>query len=86
MAPDEDRELRAHLDKYLAAQQIEPAKSPFGEGVLFARKKDNTLRLCIDYRALNRITVQDKYPLPRIDEMLDEMIGSSWFSKLDIQQ
>ena len=83
MAPDEDRELRAQLDKYLAAQQIEPAKSPFGAGVLFARKKDNTLRLCIDYRALNRITVQDKYPLPRIDEMLEEMICSSWFSKLD---
>ena len=86
MSPDEDRELRAQLEKYRAAGQIEPANSPFGAGVLFARKKDNTLRLCIDYRALNKITVKDRYPVPRIDEMLDEMVHATWFSKLDLQQ
>ena len=86
MSPDEDRELRAQLEKYRAAGQIEPANSHFGAGVLFARKKDNTLRLCIDYRALNKTTVKDRYTLPRIDEMLDEMVESTWFSKLDLQQ
>ena len=86
MAPDEEKELKSQLDKYLAAGQIERARSPFGAGVLFARKKDGTLRLCIDYRALNKITKMDKYPLPRIDEMLDEMRGAHIFSKLDLQQ
>ena len=86
MAPAEDAELKKQLDAYLAAGQIEPAQSPFGAGVLFARKKDGSLRLCIDYRALNAITVKDKYPLPRIDEILDNMQGCTVFSKLDLHQ
>ena len=71
MAPEEERELRVQLNKYLASGQIEPARSPFGAGVLFARKKDGTLRLCIDYMALKKLSQEDKYPLPRIDELLD---------------
>ena len=86
MAPAEDLELKKQLDAYKKAEQIEPATSPFGAGVLFARKKDGSMRLCIDYRGLNNITVKDKYPLPRIDEMLDNMRGSRCFTKLDIQQ
>ena len=86
MAPAEDLELKKQLDAYLKADQIEPAKSPFGAGVLFARKKDGAMRLCIDYRGLNAITVKDRYPLSRIDEMLDNMRRASFFTKLDLQQ
>ena len=71
---------------YLQAGQIEPARSHFGAGVLFARKKDGILRLCIDYPALNNITLKDKYPLPRIDELLDNMAGAEYFTKMDLQQ
>ena len=60
--PAEEIELKRQLGAYLQAGQIEPARSPFGAGVLFARKKDGSLRLCIDYRALNNITIKDKYP------------------------
>ena len=86
LSPAEDAELKKQLDAYLQAGQIEPARSPFGAGVLFARKKDGTMRMCIDYRALNNITQKDKYPLPRIDEMLDNMAGAEFFTKLDLQQ
>ena len=86
MLPAEDAELKKHLNAYLASEQIEPAQSPFGAGVLFARKKDATLRLCINYRSLNNITVKDKYHLPRIDEMLDNMAGCRFFSKMDLHQ
>ena len=86
MSPTEEKELKKQLDTYLEAGQIEPARSPFGAGVLFANNKDGTQRLCIDYRALNKITQKDKYPLPRIDELLDNMAGSRYFTKLDLQQ
>jgi hypothetical protein len=76
MAPAEEKELKAQLESYLAAGHIEPARSPFGAGVLFARKKDGTLRMCIDYRSLNKITKKDKYPIPRIDEILDGFAGA----------
>ena len=86
MSPMEDVELKKQIDTYLEAGQIEAAKSPFGAGVLFAKKKDGTQRLCIDYRALNKITQKDKYPLPRIDELLDNMSGCEFFTKMDLQQ
>jgi len=84
--PAEDTELKMQLEAYLQSGQIEPARSPFGAGVLFARKKDGNLRFCIDYRALNTITVKDKYPLPRIDELLDNIAGTEYFTKMDLQQ
>ena len=56
MSPLDDAKLKKQLDAYLKAGHIEPAKSPYGAGVLFAQKKDKTLRMCIDYRALNKIT------------------------------
>ena len=86
MSPEEDKELKAQLDQYLADGYIEPARSAYGAGTLFARKKDRGLRLCIDYRALNKISQADKYPLPRIDELLDGLQGSKVFSKMDLQQ
>ena len=54
--------------------------------MLFARKKDGSLRLCIDYRALNNITLKDKYPLPRMDALLDNMAGTEYLTKMDLQQ
>ena len=65
---------------------IEPARSAYGAGTLFSRKKDGGLRLCIDYRALNKISQADKYTLPIIDELLDGLQGSKVFSKMDLQQ
>ena len=86
MSPEEDKELKAQLDQYLADGYIEPARSAYRAGTLFARKKDGGLRLCIDYRALNKISQADKYPLPRIDELLEGLQGSKVFSKMDLQQ
>ena len=64
---------------------IRPSKSPYGAPVLFVKKKDGSLRMCIDYRALNKITVKNKYPLPRIDELLDRLTNVKVFSKIDLR-
>jgi len=63
---------------------IEPAASPWASNVVLVRKKDNSLPFCIDYRQLNRVTVRDSYPLPLIDNCLNALQGSSWFSILDL--
>ena len=86
MSSAEETELKSQLDAYLQARQIDPAKSPFGAGVLFARQKDCTLRSCIDHRALNNITKKDKYPLPRIDELIGNMASAAYFTKIDLQK
>ena len=86
MSPVETEELRKQVDAYLAAGHIEPACSPFGAGVLFVPKKEGTLRMCVDYRALNKITLADRYPMPRIDEMLDSIAFATYFTKLDLTQ
>jgi hypothetical protein len=64
---------------------IQPSKSAFGAPILFVRKKNGKLRMCVDYRALNKLSIRDRYPLPRIDSLLDQLSGACYFSKLDLQ-
>ena len=78
-------ELKRQLDDYLATGFIQPSKSPYRAPVIFVKKKDGSMRMCIDYRALNKITIKNKYPLPRIDDMLDRVGGSKYFSKIDLR-
>ena len=85
MAPVELRELKAQLDELLSKGFIRPSISPWGAPVLFVKKKDGSLRLCIDYRQLNRVTVRNQYPLPRIDELFDQLQGSRVYSKIDLR-
>ena len=85
MAPVELKELKLQLQELLEKGFIRPSVSPLGAPVLFVKKKDGTLRLCIDYRRLNKLTVKNKYLLPRIDDLFDQLKGSSIFSKIDLQ-
>jgi len=84
MAPAEMAELKKQLEDLLGKGFIRPSTSPWGAPVLFVKKKDGSFRLCIDYRELNRVTVKNKYPLPRIDELLDQLRGATCFSKIDL--
>jgi hypothetical protein len=77
-------ELRAQLQELLEKGFVRPSTSPYGAPILFVPKKDGGWRLCIDYRALNKITVRNQHPLPRIDEMFEQLHGSCVFSKLDL--
>ena len=79
---DELKKTLADLSKHGFAR---PSKSPYGAPVLFVRKKDGSMRMCVDYRALNKITVKNRYPLPRIDELLDRVQGATVFSKIDLR-
>ena len=85
MAPEESTELKKHLQELLEKGLIQPNVSPWGAPVLFVKKKDGSLRLCIDYRELNRVTVKNKYPLPRIDDLFDQLAGAIVFSKIDLR-
>ena len=86
LSQDELEELRTQLEGYLAKGFIRPSVSPYGAPVLFVRKKNGTLRLCVDYRALNKITIKNRYPLPRIDDLFDRLRGAKYFTKLDLAQ
>ena len=85
MAPAELKELKVHLQELLDKGFIRPSFSPWGAPVLFIKKKDGTMRLCIDYRELNKVTIKNKYPLPRIDDLFDQLQGASVFSKIDLR-
>ncbi|XP_070677827.1 uncharacterized protein [Malus domestica] len=85
MAPAELRELKIQLQELLDKGFIQPSSSPWGAPVLFVKKKDGTLRLCIDYRQLNRVTIKNRYPLPRIDDLFDQLKGACVFSKIDLR-
>ena len=78
-------ELKSQLDELLKQGYIKPSVSPYGAPVLFVKKKDGKLRMCLDYRALNAQTIKNKYPLPRVDELFDRLQGAKCFSKLDLK-
>nr|CAD1836452.1 unnamed protein product [Ananas comosus var. bracteatus] len=85
MAPAELKELRAQLQHLLNKKFIRPSVSPWGALVLFVRKKDGSFRLCVDYCELNKVTIKNKYPLPCIDDLFDQLQGSRVYSKIDLQ-
>ena len=85
MAPVELQELRVQLRELLDKGFIRPSTSPWGALVLFEKKKDRTLRLCIDYTQLNKVTVKNWYPLSRIDDLFDRLRGARVYSKIDLR-
>ncbi|KAJ9514957.1 hypothetical protein QJQ45_002760 [Haematococcus lacustris] len=85
MSKPEQDELRKQITDLLAKGLIEPSSSPYAAPVLFVQKKSGELRMCIDYRQLNKITIRDQYPLPRIDDLFDQLSGKTVFSSLDLQ-
>ncbi|TYK14495.1 putative polyprotein [Cucumis melo var. makuwa] len=85
MAPSKLKELKVQLQELVDKGYIRSSVSPWGAPVLFVKKKDGTLRLCIDYRQLNKVTIRNKYPLPRIDDLFDQLRGAVVFSKIDLR-
>ncbi|GJW48544.1 putative reverse transcriptase domain-containing protein [Tanacetum coccineum] len=85
LAPSEMKELADQLQELSDKGFIRPSSSPWGAPVLFVKKKDGSLRMCIDYRELNKLTVKNRYPLPRIDDLFDQLQGSSVYSKIDLR-
>lgn len=86
MSPAELEELRKYLEENLGKGWIRRSKSPVSAPIVFARKKDGSIRVCIDYRNLNRVTIKNRYPLPLIPELTDRLVGATIFTKLDIRQ
>jgi hypothetical protein len=85
MAPTELAELKLQIAELQQKGYIRPSSSPWGAPVLFVTKKDGSMRMCIDYRSLNEVTIKDKYPLPRIDDLFDQLQGAKCFSKIDLR-
>ncbi|GJT26601.1 putative reverse transcriptase domain-containing protein [Tanacetum coccineum] len=85
LAPSEMQELSGQLQELQDKGFIRPSHSPWGAPVLFVKKKDGSFRMCIDYRELNKLTVKNRYPLPRIDDLFDQLQGSCYFSKIDLR-
>ncbi|CAA0808376.1 Uncharacterized mitochondrial protein AtMg00850, partial [Striga hermonthica] len=85
MAPKELQELKTQIQELLELGFIRPSVSPWGAPVLFVKKKDGSMRMCTDYRDLNRLTIKNKYSLPRIDDLFDQLRGACVFSKIDLR-
>ncbi|GJS71926.1 putative reverse transcriptase domain-containing protein [Tanacetum coccineum] len=85
LAPSEMKELAEQLQELSDKGFIRPSSSPWGAPVLFVKKKDGSFRMCIDYRKLNKLTVKNRYPLPRIDDLFDQLQGSNVYSKIDLR-
>ncbi|CAI7770301.1 unnamed protein product [Closterium sp. NIES-53] len=86
LSPTEYEEAKQQIEEYLRKGWIEPSASPYGAPILFVHKKGGGLRMCVDYRALNKITIKNRYPLPRIEDLFDRLQGAQWFSALDLAQ
>ncbi|GIL46319.1 hypothetical protein Vafri_3330, partial [Volvox africanus] len=86
LSPLELDEVKRQVTDLLAKGMIRPSTSPYSAPILFVGKKDGSLRMCIDYRGLNAATVKNRYPLPRVDDLLDKLKGSAYFSSIDLQQ
>ena len=84
MAPIELKELKVQFQELLDKGFIKPSVLPWGAPVLFVKKKDGSMRLCIDYKELNKVTVRNKYPLPRIDDLFEQLQGACVFSKINL--
>jgi hypothetical protein len=84
MSPVELKELKIQLQCLLDKGYIHPSTSPWGCSALFVERKDKELRLCVDYRLLNAVTIKNKYPLPCIDILFDQLAGAQVFSKIDL--
>ncbi|XP_071705189.1 uncharacterized protein [Rutidosis leptorrhynchoides] len=85
LAPSELKELQSQLKELLDRGFIRPSTSPWGAPILFVKKKDGSFRMCIDYRELNKLTIKNQYPLPRIDDLFDQLQGSCVYSKIDLR-
>ncbi|GJX46935.1 putative reverse transcriptase domain-containing protein [Tanacetum coccineum] len=85
LAPSEMKELLEQLQELSDKGFIRPSSSPWGAPVLFVKKKDGSFRMCIDYQELNKLTVKNRYPLPRIDDLFDQLQGSNIYSKIDLR-
>jgi hypothetical protein len=85
MPPKELAELKIQLQELLDKGHIRPSSSPWGSPTLFVKKKDGSLRMCVDYRPLNAVTIKNKYLLPRIDVLFDQLAGAQVFSKIDLR-
>nr|AAV31295.1 putative polyprotein [Oryza sativa Japonica Group] len=85
MAANELAEVKRQVEDLLQKGYIRPSTSPWGAPVIFVEKKDHTQRMCVDYRALNEVTIKNKYPLPRIDDLFDQLEGATVFSKIDLR-
>jgi hypothetical protein len=85
MSSDELDMLKKQLKKLLEQGFVRPSASPWGSPLLFMEKKDSTKRMCIDYRTLNSMTIKNKYPLPRIEDLLDRLKKAKFFSKIDLR-
>jgi len=85
MSASELGELKKQLEELLEKQFIRPSVSLWGARGLLVKKKDGSMRLCVDYRQLNKVTIKNRYPLPRIDDLMDQLVGAEVFSKIDLR-
>ncbi|GJZ37753.1 retrovirus-related pol polyprotein from transposon 17.6 [Tanacetum coccineum] len=79
------QELMKQLQELLDKDLIRPSFSPWGDSILFVKKKDGSMRMCVDYHELNKVTVKNRYSLPRIDDLFDQLQGGNYFSKIDLR-